>query len=255
MAAGRNPPSDLDPWDATVAAAMAPLIAARSEIATELAPPFAAAAAELGLPGSAEISYAPRAEGGVDEIREGLAERREADLRLGRTSWGAHLDEFKLTLTARPCAATAPRASSESRFWRCSRPSASCCWTRDRHVPLLLLDDVMSELDPTCGGGWSSTSVPPRPDTDHSRRTGDALPAPAAVRASFTSARPCALVGPRRPDAARREPRRIGEALAAVQRQAAPKTPLAAVEMVWADVVGEKVAGVAEPGVRARRPA
>ena len=44
-----------------------------------------------------------------------------------------------------------------------------------------------------------------------------------------------------------REPRRIGEALAAVRRQAAPQTPLAAVQMVWADAVGEKVAGVAEP--------
>jgi predicted nucleic acid-binding Zn ribbon protein len=45
----------------------------------------------------------------------------------------------------------------------------------------------------------------------------------------------------------RREPRRIGEALAAVQRRAAPQTPLAAVQMVWAEVVGERVAGVAEP--------
>ena len=45
----------------------------------------------------------------------------------------------------------------------------------------------------------------------------------------------------------RREPRRISEALAAVQRQAAPQTPLAAVQMVWAEVVGERVAGVAEP--------
>ena len=45
----------------------------------------------------------------------------------------------------------------------------------------------------------------------------------------------------------RREPRRIGEALAAVRRQAAPQTPLAAVQLAWAGAVGEKVAGVAEP--------
>ena len=45
----------------------------------------------------------------------------------------------------------------------------------------------------------------------------------------------------------RREPRRIGEALAAVQRQAAPQTPLAAVQLVWEEAVGEKIAGVAEP--------
>ena len=44
-----------------------------------------------------------------------------------------------------------------------------------------------------------------------------------------------------------RQPRRIGEALAAVQRQAAPQTPLAAVQLVWAETVGEKVARVSEP--------
>ena len=44
-----------------------------------------------------------------------------------------------------------------------------------------------------------------------------------------------------------REPRRIGEALAAVQRRAAPQTPLAAIQLAWSDAVGEKVAGVAEP--------
>ena len=44
-----------------------------------------------------------------------------------------------------------------------------------------------------------------------------------------------------------REPRRIGEALAAVRRQAAPRTPLAAVQLAWPNAVGEKVAAVSEP--------
>jgi predicted nucleic acid-binding Zn ribbon protein len=44
-----------------------------------------------------------------------------------------------------------------------------------------------------------------------------------------------------------RDPRPIGEALAKVRRQAAPQTPLAAVQLAWADAVGERVAGVAEP--------
>ena len=45
----------------------------------------------------------------------------------------------------------------------------------------------------------------------------------------------------------RREPRRIAEALGAVQRQAAPQTPLAAVQLAWPGAVGEKIARVAEP--------
>ena len=44
-----------------------------------------------------------------------------------------------------------------------------------------------------------------------------------------------------------RQPRRIGEALAGVQRRAAPQTPLAAVQLAWAEAVGERIAGVAEP--------
>ena len=44
-----------------------------------------------------------------------------------------------------------------------------------------------------------------------------------------------------------RQPRHIGEALAAVRRQAAPQTPLAAVQLVWDEAVGERIAGVAEP--------
>lgn len=45
----------------------------------------------------------------------------------------------------------------------------------------------------------------------------------------------------------RRVPRPATEALRAALRQAAPKTPLAAVQAVWAEVVGERVATSARP--------
>jgi predicted nucleic acid-binding Zn ribbon protein len=44
-----------------------------------------------------------------------------------------------------------------------------------------------------------------------------------------------------------RQPRRIGEVLGAVQRAAAPRTPLAAVQLAWPEAVGERIASVAEP--------
>ena len=44
-----------------------------------------------------------------------------------------------------------------------------------------------------------------------------------------------------------RQPRRIGDALARVQRMAAPQTPLAAIQLAWPDAVGERIAGVTEP--------
>jgi predicted nucleic acid-binding Zn ribbon protein len=45
----------------------------------------------------------------------------------------------------------------------------------------------------------------------------------------------------------RRAPRQAGGALRSALRQAAPATPLAAAQSVWAEAVGERVAAVAEP--------
>ena len=49
--------------------------------------------------------------------------------------------------TGASCASTALRASSAWRCWRCCSPSARCSRGSARRMPLMLLDDVMSELD------------------------------------------------------------------------------------------------------------
>jgi len=100
LGAGYGSPADLGIWDAGFAEAAASLIEARSEAVSELAPPFAEAAGELGLEASA-LEYAPRATGSAEEIRLGLEVRREQDIRLGRSSWGPHLDELKLASAGR----------------------------------------------------------------------------------------------------------------------------------------------------------
>ena len=74
--------------------------------------------AELGLEAGA-LEYAPRAAGTAEEIRAGLEERREQDIRLGRSSWGPHLDELKLT-QRRAVAAALRLAGSAAR--RPARP-------------------------------------------------------------------------------------------------------------------------------------
>ncbi len=94
--AGTGEAGELDAWDSSLAEIAAALIAARAEAVEELAPSFAAAAEELGLGAGATLEYAPRAAGTAADLRTGLAERRDADLRLGRSSWGPHLDDLKL---------------------------------------------------------------------------------------------------------------------------------------------------------------
>ena len=44
----------------------------------------------------------------------------------------------------------------------------------------------------------------------------------------------------------RKRPRRLGDTLDALMQSVAPQTPLAGVQGVWAEVVGEAVAGVTE---------
>lgn len=148
LAAGHGSPAELDVWDAGLAEAAAPLVASREEAVAELATPFAAAAAELGLEGKAELRYAPRAEGAAAEIHAGLAQRREQDVRLGRSSWGPHLDELKLELEGRALRRYGSQGQQRAALLALLFAEREALLTARRVTPLLLLDDVMSELDP-----------------------------------------------------------------------------------------------------------
>jgi DNA replication and repair protein RecF len=146
--AGGPPNGELDVWDAALAEAAAALVAARAEAVAELSPPFATAAAELGLPGEATLEYAPRAAGTAEEMRAGLAERRDADLRLGRTSWGPHLDELKLATDGRSLRRYGSQGQQRTGLLALLFAEREALRDSGRPLPLLLLDDVMSELDP-----------------------------------------------------------------------------------------------------------
>lgn len=145
--AGGAPSRDLDVWDATLAEAAAALIAARADAAAELEVPFREAAADLGLPGEATLEYAPRAAGSVEDLREGLAERRDADLRLGRTSWGPHLDELKLAADGRSLRRYGSQGQQRTSLLALLFAEREALRRSGRPLPMLLLDDVMSELD------------------------------------------------------------------------------------------------------------
>ena len=148
LAADHGAPAQLDTWDAALAEAAAALIAARAEAVAELSDPFATAAAELGLEGGGEVEYVPRASGSAEEIRIGLGERREADLRLGRTSWGPHLDEVKFNAATRSLRRYGSQGQQRAALLALIFAERDVLLEARRVVPLLLLDDVMSELDP-----------------------------------------------------------------------------------------------------------
>jgi len=148
LAAGYGSPGDLRIWDAGLAEAAAPLIEARAEAVTELTESFAAAAAELGLEDAA-LEYAPRASGSAEEIQTGLEERREQDIRMGRSSWGPHLDELKLISGGRSLRRFGSQGQQRAALLALLFAERAALLRARRVTPLLLLDDVMSELDPT----------------------------------------------------------------------------------------------------------
>jgi DNA replication and repair protein RecF len=147
LAAGYGAPGQLDVWDATLAEVAAALVAARADAVEELAGPFSRAAEELGLD-DGSVEYAPRAAGSAAEICAGLAERREADLRLGRTSWGPHLDELKIASNGRSLRRYGSQGQQRAALLALLFAERDVLLEARRVVPLLLLDDVMSELDP-----------------------------------------------------------------------------------------------------------
>ncbi len=147
VAAGLSPESELEAWDGTLARAATPLIEAREEAAAELAPRFAGAAAELGIE-PAELRYAPRSEGDPEALLAALAEQRESDLGRARTSAGPHLDELRISLRERSLRRYGSQGEQRAGLLALLFAERETLIAGGAPAPLLLLDDVMSELDP-----------------------------------------------------------------------------------------------------------
>jgi DNA replication and repair protein RecF len=144
--AGLGSADSLPSWDERLAADAAPLIEARAEAVESLRSPFAELAAKLGLP-AAEISYRPRAPEGGEELAAELARRRDQDLGRAYTSYGPQLDEVEIRLADRPLRRFASQGQQRLALLALLFAERQSLLDADRAAPLMLLDDVMSELD------------------------------------------------------------------------------------------------------------
>jgi DNA replication and repair protein RecF len=145
--AGLGASGSLASWDERLAAEAEPLVAARADAVGALAAPFAELAERLGLP-EAEISYRPRADGGRDRLAVELARRRERDLGRAYTSYGPQLDEVELRLAGRALRRFGSQGQHRLGLLALLFAEREVLLEAGRSAPLMLLDDVMSELDP-----------------------------------------------------------------------------------------------------------
>jgi DNA replication and repair protein RecF len=141
-------PSALDAWDAELAAHGVRLMADRSEAVAGLRPLFAELAESLGLPGGAELRYRPRSDAAdAGGLAAELAERRAADLERGFTAHGPHRDELQLLLEGASLRAYGSQGQQRAALLALLFAERRLLAERRSRPPLMLLDDVMSELD------------------------------------------------------------------------------------------------------------
>jgi DNA replication and repair protein RecF len=146
--AGAAGADGLDAWDAELARHGIRLMQDRNEAVDGLRPLFAQLAVSLGLPGDAELRYRPRsAAGDADGLAAELAERRQADLERGFTAHGPHRDELQLLLGGASLRAYGSQGQQRAALLALLFAERSLLAERRARQPLMLLDDVMSELD------------------------------------------------------------------------------------------------------------
>jgi DNA replication and repair protein RecF len=109
---------------------------------------FAVAAAELGLAGEVELRYRPRTKATTaEELAAELAERVDSDLERGFTTHGPHRDDVALLRDGRELRAYGSQGEQRLALLALLLAERAALHDERGAPPLLLLDDVMSELD------------------------------------------------------------------------------------------------------------
>ena len=142
VAAGYSSRDALAPWTEQVASLGRELVEARSEVLALLAPAFAERAEELGLP-AARMTYE-----GEPPTLATLEDRLDRDLERGSTGLGPHLDDILLTSGTRDLRNFGSQGEQRLTVLALLLAEAELIVERRGYGPLLLLDDVLSELDP-----------------------------------------------------------------------------------------------------------
>jgi DNA replication and repair protein RecF len=142
VAAGVSSRDALEPWTDAVAELGAALVEARAAALELLRPRASAAGAELGL---ADLRLEYR---GELVSAAALAERVDRDLERGTTGLGPHLDDVAVLAGSRELRLYGSQGEQRVAVLALVLGEAALL-TEERVVPpLLLLDDVLSELDP-----------------------------------------------------------------------------------------------------------
>jgi DNA replication and repair protein RecF len=141
LATGASSRDAVAPWTDAVVSLGASLIEARREAIAVLAPTFSSSAAKLGLPDAA-LAY----DGDAVTTAE-YEERFARDLERGLTGAGPHLHDVRIEAGGRELRSFGSQGEQRVAVLALVLAEAESLAARAAGPPLVLLDDVLSELD------------------------------------------------------------------------------------------------------------
>jgi len=140
--------STLDVWDAKLASAGSELARGRARLVDRLTGRLTAAYGRL-VPGSATVELAyVRSWAAEPDLAVALAASRRDDLRLGACTVGPHRDDLLITVSGLPARTHGSQGEQRSLALALRLAGHEVVTEAVGEPPLLLFDDVFSELDP-----------------------------------------------------------------------------------------------------------
>jgi DNA replication and repair protein RecF len=138
----------LTTWDRELATRALALRAVRAQAVGLLAQPFSQRATTLGCNGAVTVEYRPRSRAAdEDEFVAELRERLPGDLERGFTGHGPHRDELALARDGRDLRVYGSQGEQRLALLALLLAERTVLADERGATPLMLLDDVMSELD------------------------------------------------------------------------------------------------------------
>jgi DNA replication and repair protein RecF len=139
---------DLAAWDLQLARHGIALMADRSRAVNAVAHLAAELAEELGLGAPAELAYRPRSRAeSVAQLADELAAKTPSDLERGFTGHGPHRDELSLFRNGRELRTYGSQGQQRLALLALLLAERNAIGRLRGSLPVMLLDDVMSELD------------------------------------------------------------------------------------------------------------
>ncbi len=143
ISAGEGGEDTLQAWDQELVEVGSTIVVARARAVLELTPEAARCHAEIASGERLEIQYV----GPPENLAEAVHNSRAEDLRRGSTSVGPHRDDMLVLLDGREARSFGSQGQQRTAVVSLKLAEAALLERRAGERPVLLLDDVLSELD------------------------------------------------------------------------------------------------------------